>query len=216
MDRNDQNRAEDRSYAPVISSRVRLFLDPGEVGSEGQDLPPEPPAETSQPNPELAKLARDNERLKKALDGMNRKKEERDKAATALEEKAAEQRGEFEKLYGEEKTKGSALQKLLNEEKEAREGLEDHLKGDVEKALETVEDTTDRDAIKAAIEGLPILKQRSLLSVMLKGRSVQTATPGAVGRGQQGVDENLLGDTGPKGQLYKMELVKARIAKGRK
>jgi hypothetical protein len=158
----------------------------------------------------LTKLEAENARLTKALADRQRERE-------ALEKNEAEKRGEYEKLYGETKAKAETLAQQLAAEQKQRTAYEEHLKGEVKKALESVEDETARTEAEKALEGLDPLRQRSLLALMLTGRQPPISPrAGAPGSPKRGVDRTLLSNPGSKGEAYRMELVIADLAKGAK
>lgn len=152
----------------------------------------------------LEKLEAENVRLQQQLTAGQSAKE-------AAEKAAAEKRGEWEKLYGEEKAKGTTLAQQLAEEQQRRQSYEEHLSARVKSALAEVPEG-ERPRWEQALKGLDPLRQDGILELLRAGVGVGGVKPGPAGPGKRGVDLKLLRGNSPAAEQYRVELVRARMA----
>ncbi len=211
---------------PVMGTRrigLPMYWDPDPPAPQPPQTPPAPnppappatppsaPPAGGAPAADVEKMRRDNERMRKALEGLQ---EEKTKAAAAVEEKdreAAAKRGEWEKLYGEEKTKGKTMAEQLEGERKARGELEDFLRSRTKQALDAAPEDV-RKSWKAALEAQPsaIAAQTTLdalIATMGASQQSPSPRPGAPGRNRSVIDLRELSKNTPSNRARLNELV---------
>jgi hypothetical protein len=158
----------------------------------------------------LERLERENARLVKALEKRELDEKAAQEKASAAEREAAAKKGEWEKLYGEEKAKGSSLAEQLKTERERREGYERLLNDRVDSALKGIEDKELKKKWESAMDGLsPDAKLRTLDALLeTAGRSAPNPTPrpGAPGKSKILLDKTLLAGNGPASETARRDL----------
>lgn len=102
------------------------------------------------------------------------------KAAKAKDdEEGAKKRGEFERLYAEEKARRETFETEAARHKAAAEAYEDLLQGEVKASIDALPETI-RDDAKKSLKGLPLLEQRRIVGLLAKaGGSTTSAAPPA-------------------------------------
>lgn len=172
--------------------------------------PPKPPAGDGDLSAKLEKLERDNKRLTDALSKRDQEAERARADREKADREAAERKGEFERLYGEEKTKGQTLAEQLKSERERRESYEQLVSERIEETLKSVEDKELKSTWKKALEGLdPRAQLRTLDALQATAGKARPTTPrpGAPGRSKGTADLRELGANTPAAEKKRQELV---------
>jgi hypothetical protein len=168
----------------------------------------------------MDRLERENARLVKALEKRDADEKAAQEKASAAEREAAAKKGEWEKLYGEEKARGSSLAEQLKVERDRREGYERLLNDRVESALKGIEDKELKKKWEGALDGLPPDARLRTLDALLEtaGRSPAPAPsprPGAPGKSKVIIDKTLLAGTGQASEAARRDLALSILRKGR-
>lgn len=110
--------------------------------------------------------AKELERLKADSELLAKMKQEQETAKA----KAAEERGEFKKLYEAQQAELARLKEGLDSAKKKRESYEELMSSEVRARVEAIEDKGHREKVEALLKGRDVLDQRSILSTFLSDK----------------------------------------------
>lgn len=147
--------------------------------------PPAPTGPRTYTEDEVNDRLRGQGKRLKELEAQAKELSELKAAKASADEESAKKRGEFEKLYSEEKKAREALAAEAATHKKAAEAYEELLQGEVKAGIEALPETIRGEA-KASLKGLPLLEQRKLLSLLAKAGGGTTPPAPPPGGGPPG------------------------------